>query len=41
MVHDGQELASGLSYVQLPNNVVAADEAAIRSITYNGQVVFK
>jgi phosphate transport system substrate-binding protein len=41
MVHDGQELASGLSYVQLPNNVVAADEAAIRSIIYNGQVVFK
>jgi phosphate ABC transporter, phosphate-binding protein len=41
MIHDGQQLAPGLSYVQLPANVVQADEAAIRSITYNGQVVFK
>lgn len=41
MVHDGQQLAPDLSYVQLPSNVVQADEAAIRSITYNGQAVFK
>jgi phosphate transport system substrate-binding protein len=41
MVHDGQELAPGLSYAHLPSNVIKADEAAIRSITYNGQIVFK
>jgi phosphate transport system substrate-binding protein len=41
MIHDGQDLAQGLSYAQLPDNVVQADEAAIMSITYNGQIVFK
>jgi phosphate ABC transporter phosphate-binding protein len=41
MVHDGQGLASGLSYAQLPVNVVQANEVSIRSITFNGQTVFR
>jgi phosphate transport system substrate-binding protein len=37
VVHGGQDLAPGLSYAQLPANVVTINEATIRSITYNGQ----
>jgi phosphate transport system substrate-binding protein len=37
VVHDGQDLAPGLSYAKLPSNVVQIDEATIRSITFNGQ----
>ena len=37
MVHDGQQLGPALEYAQLPNNVVAIDEASIQSITFNGQ----
>jgi phosphate ABC transporter phosphate-binding protein len=41
MVHDGQSLASGLSYAPLPANVVTLNEATIRSITFNGVAVYK
>jgi phosphate transport system substrate-binding protein len=37
VVHDGQQLAPGLAYAQLPSNVVQIDEATIQSITFNGQ----
>jgi phosphate transport system substrate-binding protein len=37
VVHDGQDLAPGLSYAKLPSNVVQIDETTIRSITFNGQ----
>jgi phosphate transport system substrate-binding protein len=37
VVHDGQQLAPGLEYAQLPTNVVQIDEASIQSITFNGQ----
>jgi phosphate transport system substrate-binding protein len=37
VVHDGQQLAPGLEYAQLPSNVVQIDEASIQSITFNGQ----
>jgi phosphate transport system substrate-binding protein len=37
VVHDGQNLAPGLSYAKLPSNVVQIDEATIQSITFNGQ----
>jgi len=40
MVHGGQDQASALSYASLPANVVAIDEATIKSITFNGQVVY-
>jgi phosphate transport system substrate-binding protein len=39
VVHDGQQLASGLQYATLPNNVVQIDETTIRSITFNGQTL--
>jgi phosphate ABC transporter phosphate-binding protein len=39
VVHDGQQLAPGLAYVQLPSNVVQIDEASIQSITFNGQTL--
>jgi ABC-type phosphate transport system substrate-binding protein len=39
VVHNGQSLANGQSYAQLPANVVTIDEATIRSITYNGQTL--
>jgi phosphate transport system substrate-binding protein len=39
VVHSGQDLAPGLAYAQLPSNVVAIDEATIRSITFNGQTL--
>ncbi len=41
MVHDGQSLASNLQYASLPANVVALDEATIKSITFNGVQVYK
>ncbi len=37
VVHDGQQLASGLEYAPLPANVVQLNEATIQSITFNGQ----
>jgi ABC-type phosphate transport system substrate-binding protein len=40
IVHDGQNQAAPLSYATLPSNVVTIDEATIRSITFNGQVVY-
>jgi phosphate transport system substrate-binding protein len=40
MVHGGQDQASALSYASLPANVVTIDEATIKSITFNGQVVY-
>lgn len=39
VVHDGQNQAGPLSYVKLPDNVVANAEATIRLITYNGQTL--
>jgi phosphate ABC transporter phosphate-binding protein len=36
MINQGQGQATPLSYVRLPNSVVAVDETTIRSITYNG-----
>jgi phosphate ABC transporter phosphate-binding protein len=39
VVHDGQQLAPGLAYAQLPSNVVELNEATIRSITFNGQTL--
>lgn len=39
VVHDGQDLAPGLSYAKLPANVVQIDETTIRSITYNGHTL--
>jgi phosphate transport system substrate-binding protein len=40
IVHDGQSLAPAQSYAQLPPNVVQIDETTIRSITFNGQIVY-
>jgi len=40
MVHSGQDQSATLSYASLPANVVTIDETTIRSITFNGQVVF-
>ncbi|HVP26288.1 MAG TPA: phosphate ABC transporter substrate-binding protein PstS [Candidatus Bathyarchaeia archaeon] len=37
VVHDGQQLASGLEYAALPSNVVQIDETSIQSITFNGE----
>jgi phosphate transport system substrate-binding protein len=37
LVHDGQDLAPGLSYAKLPSNVVQIDETTIQSITFNGE----
>ncbi len=37
VIHDGQNLAPGLSYAKLPSNVVQIDETTIESITFNGQ----
>lgn len=39
VVHDGQALAPGLYYAQLPTTVVTIDENTIRSITFNGQTL--
>ena len=40
MVHGGQDQAPALSYASLPANVVTIDETTIKSITFNGQVVY-
>ena len=40
IVHDGQNHAPALSYASLPANVVQIDETTIKSITFNGQVVY-
>jgi phosphate ABC transporter phosphate-binding protein len=40
VIHDGQDLAPNLDYAALPSNVVEANEAAIRSITFNGRQVY-
>lgn len=40
-IHDGQQYAAPLAYVPLPANVVALDEATIKTITFNGQTVFQ
>ena len=39
VVHQGQQQATNLSYVPLPAQLVAVDEATINSITFNGQIV--
>jgi phosphate transport system substrate-binding protein len=39
VVHDGQNLAPGLAYAELPTNVVQIDETTIKSITYNGETL--
>lgn len=39
IVHDGQNLAPPLQYVPLPHNIVAIDEASIRSMTFNGATI--
>lgn len=41
MIHDGQQNAPELEYVQLPNNVIQVNEAAVRSITFYGESVLK
>jgi phosphate transport system substrate-binding protein len=38
-IHDGQQYAPGLIYVQLPQNVVAADELLLLSLNYQGQAL--
>jgi phosphate transport system substrate-binding protein len=38
-IHDGQQYAPGLIYVQLPQNVVAADEQLLLSLNYQGQAL--
>jgi len=35
-IHDGQQYSSGLIYVPLPSNVVAADEQLLMSLNYQG-----
>jgi phosphate transport system substrate-binding protein len=37
VIHDGQALATPLSYAPLPANIVQINEATINSITFNGQ----
>ena len=39
LVHDGQSLGSKLGYVPLPANVLAIDEAGIRSVVFQGQTL--
>jgi len=38
-IHDGQGFSASLVYVPLPSAVVALDEAAIRTIVFNGQTL--
>lgn len=40
VVHDGQTLAPALQYVPLPPNIVAIDEASIRSMRFNGTPLY-
>jgi hypothetical protein len=41
VVHDGQSQAASLNYASLPANIVAIDEATIKSITFNGVQVYQ
>jgi phosphate ABC transporter phosphate-binding protein len=40
-IHDGQNYSADLAYVPLPQAVVANDEATIRMITFNGELLYK
>jgi phosphate ABC transporter phosphate-binding protein len=40
VVHNGQDQAPTLAYASLPANVVQIDETTIKSITFNGQVIY-
>ncbi|MCL4531952.1 MAG: phosphate ABC transporter substrate-binding protein PstS [Actinobacteria bacterium] len=40
-IHDGESYAKGLLYGSLPANVVTKDEAAIKSITYQGKPLYQ
>ncbi len=40
VVHNGQDQAPALSYASLPANVISIDETTIKSITFNGAVVY-
>jgi phosphate transport system substrate-binding protein len=37
--HDGQKLAPGLFYAPLPPGIIAKDEAALKTFTYQGQSI--
>jgi ABC-type phosphate transport system substrate-binding protein len=39
VVHDGQNYATGLSYVTLPANVVSIDERTLRMIAFNAKTL--
>jgi phosphate transport system substrate-binding protein len=39
LVHDGQSLGTSLGYVPLPANVVAIDEAGLKSVVFQGQTL--
>lgn len=39
VIHDGQALATPLSYAALPSNIVQINEATLNSITFNGQAL--
>lgn len=41
MIHDGQELNEGLDYARLPENLVAREEALLKTITYQGEPILK
>ncbi len=41
MVHDGQQYAQALSYVALPTNIVAKDEAQIKAMTCGSGACYK
>ncbi len=41
MVHDGQQYTKPLTYAPLPPKAVAADEAILKSVTYDGQPVLQ
>ncbi len=40
-IHDGESYAKGLLYGPLPTDVVTRDEAAIKSITYQGKPLYQ
>jgi len=41
VVHTGQGAGAKYGYTSLPSNIVALDEATIKSMTYNGQPLYK
>ncbi len=41
MIHDGQQFCTGLNYAPLPAKAVAAGEAILKSVTYDGQPVLQ